>query len=89
MIIHTNCAPKSRCRKDANYVPSRFLIDSVAIKLLTKTIKSCYAYKHAENYTHRKKLGIIFFSMTKAYKNSDFLSLDHTKILGHVFGRVV
>ena len=45
MNIHTDCAPDSRCRKEPYYKSSRIvLIDSVAIKLLTDTIKNCDVY---------------------------------------------
>ena len=39
-----------------------------------------HQYFHQFMYTHRKKLSIIlFFSVTKAYKKSHFLSPDHTE----------
>lgn len=50
---HVKCKETSRCKRDKNYIPSReILSDSVAIRLLKETIRTCDVYKHAENYVH-------------------------------------
>ena len=50
---HTHCSPRSRCKTDTNYIPSKVTIkDSVAAKLLTDAIHSLQVYKTPKDYIH-------------------------------------
>ena len=44
--VHTNCLPESRCRSDANYEPSKYILsDSDAIAILSREIKKSAALR--------------------------------------------
>ena len=48
---HAACHPTSRCRTDANYVPSKVLVRNAwAVELLRKAIRSTIVYKQPANY---------------------------------------
>ena len=51
--VHTNCLPESRCRSDANYEPSKYILsDSDAIAILSREIKNLQIYKTPADYVH-------------------------------------
>jgi hypothetical protein len=52
---HNNCDPKSRCKTDKNYKPSKLVITSPkAEKLLCDAIHKTTIYKYAEDFSHGK-----------------------------------